>query len=322
MTHLLSSYRRGALLAAVALVAIGCTGSDEDGNKDVAVDQAAAVDGGDSDTGSDGSAAQDVVENADSSLSDALDTTIGPDSADVSTADAPGDATATDGFVGDVGEDILTSDTLDNDGGNPGDAPADTTDAGGKFCPGPDEPEPNAKIADVPKPDTSICKWGDPKFFKGAKPPAQTLVIEIGRVDATGAFQTYKDGDWVALDHGEQGGFHLTAAVRLKLPGVTLPKIKVQFEPETYSGCKLQGYGNAPTVYPVLKDGGWYQVGSKFTAGIQVVFGVPGAIPKSNVSFGYCNEWLDLRAAVRDVKSGKWAQIAVKLRTYDTKAGG
>lgn len=295
------------LLAAFALA---CTGPDDDADAATTpVDSVASdtVTVTDTDPVTDTGPVTDTVIEPDTATEP--DTVTQPD-----TVTAPDTVTVTDAVI--EPDTVTAPDTASDTASAP-----DTADAGGKFCPGPTKPKTTDNIPVVPKPDTSTCKWKDPKMFKGAKPPPPTLLVELGHVDNAGAFHTYKDGDWAALDHGVQGGFHLTAAVRLKLPGVTLPKIKVQFEPELFSGCELQGFGNAPTVYPELTDSGWYQKGSKLTPGIQVRFGVPGKSLKSDVSFGFCNEWFDLRAAVRDVATGQWGKVSVKLRTYDTKAG-
>ena len=230
----------------------------------------------------------------------------------------PDAGTVTDASVGaDAGEaiDVQAADAASADTGS-------AKDTGGKICPGPTKPPVGFDAGVVPEPDVSTCKWSDPDFFKGAKPPAETLAIQIGQVDSTGTFNPFVPKQWVGMDHGIQGGFHLTLAFRFKLPGNKDPILKVQIEPYLYGGCELQGFGNAPVVYPKAVAGDWFQFGNKLNPGIQVRFGVPGVGKevKSSSSFDFCNEWYEMRVAVRDMKSGKWGSTSVRLRTYDTKA--
>ncbi|MBM4344058.1 MAG: hypothetical protein FJ100_11885 [Deltaproteobacteria bacterium] len=188
-------------------------------------------------------------------------------------------------------------------------------------CPFPTEPGPDADVGQVPEPAAWSCPTDPPEFFKGNAPPPATLAIEVGAVKPDGAFKVYKDGVWVPMVHGPQGGFHIYAGVRVQLPGATMPKAKLQVEARLWDGCKIVGYGVAPVSYGGLQPGSkppTYVVGESAMPGTLVIFDDGGTGVKSTQSWYYCNRWYDLRVAVRDVLTGAWAQSQVRVRTYDT----
>ncbi len=195
-------------------------------------------------------------------------------------------------------------------------------------CPGPQKPTADTYTGDVPYPAAPLCTRPPPKFFKGAPPPAKTIDFEVGVVrppagatptaDTPGIFEPYSDGAWVSMDHGPQGGFHVWLALKLAFASPD-PQLKVQLEATLLSGCSEIGHTVAPVVYPKLQAGGAsYQLGSAGVPGVYVVFDEGGDV-KSSSSKAYCNRWYDLYVAVREMKSGKWGDRAVRIRTYDTQ---
>ena len=190
-------------------------------------------------------------------------------------------------------------------------------------CPGPTQPAADASWGDVPVPDAVGCAHEDPLFFKGAPPPAPTLGVEVGTVNAAGVFVPYQEGDWVPLVHGSQGGFHLWAGLRVKLPGSTVPKAKLQADMGVFAGCAQVSFGNNPAIYPERHADGSYVLGSAETPGLQMRFSADesGSEANSAVVTKFCNRWYVLRVAVRDVASQKWGAAAVRLRAYDTSVG-
>ncbi len=188
------------------------------------------------------------------------------------------------------------------------------------ICPSPSEPGPDTYVGDVPQPPTWSCAVEPPDFFKGKPPPATTLAIEIGAVAQDGSFKPHVEGGWIPMVHGPQGGFHIFAGMRVKVPGATLPKLKLQVEARLWDGCKIVGYGVAPVVYGNVQDGSGtqtYVVGEAAVPGPLVIFDDGGTGVKSSQAWYYCNRWYDLRVAMRDVLTGAWGHAMVRVRTYD-----
>ncbi len=316
-----------ALLGLTLVALIGC-GSDCS-DPGTCGDATAAPDAAGADTG-----AADA-QTADAAAADASD--AGASTADVSGLDAPSDVladtlfdTLSDTVVDTSSDASATSDTgalsdggADSDGAGDGLAPTDadalSDTLSGGVCPGPEPPGPDTFVGDVPQPDTSSCpSKPDPAFFKGAKPPKPTLLVEIGVVSGSGTFVAYTNGDWVPMVHGAQGGFHVWAAIRVDVPGAKGAQIKVQAETQAYDVCDLTGFAPNPVIFPTQVAGVTYQQGTQFVPGLQVRFVTKSGEAKSSSSKAFCNRWFDLRVSVRDLGSGAWGQRSVRVRTYDT----
>lgn len=242
---------------------------------------------------------------------------VPPDAAGLSDADA----TAGDLVAGDGDADVAApGDVSAVDGAADATLAADSSAS----CPGPEKPGPDTFVLDAPQPSTATCTWEDPAFFKGAKPPPQFLDFEVGTVDKAGKFIVYADGDWVPMVHGTQGGFHVWAALHLKVPGTAVAKLKLQVEPILWDGCMLAGFGYAPTVYALPQPDGSYLLGDSEAPGTRVFFtGAGGQEVKSATSVDFCNRWMDLRVSAREMlpggQFGAWGKRTVRVRTYDQK---
>ncbi|MCO4764182.1 MAG: hypothetical protein KC502_21905 [Myxococcales bacterium] len=310
------------MLLAVVVLASACgAGADGGSSLDAASDVPLQADVLDSaGAGSDGDALQDAA--ADAGLAD----TSATDTAGAATASdaASDDGGLTDQWAGD-GTDHLTDAQTDGgaddgagaetDGGiDSGTTVSDTGPTG--LCHADAGPGPDAYKSDVPQPDVAGCAWPEPKFFAGKKPPKPTLQLEIGtNHPKTGAFVPYVDGQSVPMVHGTQGGFHVYAAVRVKLPGETGSLAKLQSEMFGHVGCVLAALGKQPVLY-AGKDGKLpftYTTASQTHAGTLIVFGVD-----SSKSHLYCGRWLELTVRIRDMSTNAWAQKQVSLRLYDT----
>ena len=195
--------------------------------------------------------------------------------------------------------------------------PAAPTNAA--LCPGPTKPAADANWGDVHVPDTAGCAQEEPQFFKGAPLPPKQLTVELGAVNSSGVFVPYQDGDWVPLNHGLQLGFHVWASLRVNLPGSTVPKAKLQTDMGIFAGCVQVSYGDYSVVYPTLHSDGSYFVGTAETPGIEMRFSYdPEGKPASPYAMHkVCNNWYELRAAVRDMASQKWGAASVRLRAFD-----
>lgn len=301
----------------VGLAGYGCGTDDPSGGVD-------AVPAGDN-AGNTGSDAQDVTEHTDvpgspqdgdddSDDDDSDDDDVGDaaltDDADDAVPDTQPDGTA-DGAVQDVPPPLDNGYPYGGDGG-----------LSGGYCPYIDAPAADANTGDVPQPDGAGCTFAEPAFFKGETPPKPTLFVELGVVGSDGVFTAYQDGQWVPFAHGVQCGFHMWTALRFKVPGLTEPKIKVQVAVTGHEGCAIKAVQNAPQVYPKLGGDGLYVVGDAVLPGLQMLFvkdPVTLAGSKSKDAWTYCNRWYDLRAAVREPKSGLWGQASVRVRAYDTQ---
>ncbi|MSP90365.1 MAG: hypothetical protein EXR79_00940 [Myxococcales bacterium] len=190
-------------------------------------------------------------------------------------------------------------------------------------CPGPAKPAADASWGDVAVPDTAGCAKEDPQFFKGTAPPPQSLAIEVGVVNPGGVFVPYQDGDWVPLVHGSQGGFHVWAGLRFKLPGSAVPKAKLQTDMVVRAGCAQVAYGNNPVIYPELQGDGSYVLGNAATPGLEMRFSADetGSEVNSAIVGKFCNRWYELRVAARDMATQKWGTASVRVRAYDTSVG-
>ncbi len=183
-------------------------------------------------------------------------------------------------------------------------------------------PGPGDQIAELPMPDASCCKRPRPLFFKGDGPvPAPTLQVELGTSSpTTGNFVPWKQGLWVPMEYGNNGGsagFHISVAFRVVLPGHDEAKVKLKVQARGNFACKETAFGVSPVIW-VRQDGELdegYTNASPLKSGMRVAFAV-----KQNMWFQYCGIWVDMHLAVQDVSTGAWGEASRMVRTYQSIA--
>jgi len=154
--------------------------------------------------------------------------------------------------------------------------------------------------------------WDTPD---GKAPGPPTLLFELGAGDVdTGAFVPYVEGQWAPIVEGVQGGIHVWAAARVKLPPGTPPKITLEIAGHSNLDCKpvateLAGTSKAIATADPSKPGWWTNARAN-------VPGVPVAFEK-NVAGPYCGQWIELVAEVRVPGTQNWGRGSVIVRLFD-----
>jgi hypothetical protein len=195
--------------------------------------------------------------------------------------------------------------------------PADVT-PGTPICPmGFDPPSPCTWTGIVAA-EATCTTVAPPAFFKGQPPPPPTLKVEIGAVGDCDRFQPYSPGQWVPMVHGGQNGFHVWVGFRVRIDELDDPKPKVQTDVQLYRGCTNHGLSLRPIVYPTRRADGSYVFGSAEFSGVDVRLTQDGAEVKDLWTSDFCNQYYDIHLAVREMKSGRWGESWVRVRTYDT----
>jgi len=168
------------------------------------------------------------------------------------------------------------------------------------------EPQPAVDACPLPAPATA---W----YASGA--PAPTLKLEIGNVDpATGELTAWNDGHEAPIHLGMRTGGGVWTVIRVELPGVTAPTVKLEVETPALIDCAVAGFTLVPnmTFVPVPGMPGhyWnYAVGLP-GACVQLPVGAPSAVLK------LCGEWMHLVARVHDTTSGAWGEVVRVVRLY------
>ncbi len=172
---------------------------------------------------------------------------------------------------------------------------------------GPVQPLP-AKCAE----STTGLIWDTPDG-KAPTPPTLQFALGAGDVDS-GAFVPYNEGQWAPIVEGVQGGIHVWAAARVKLPPGTPPKVTLEIAGHSLLDCKpvateLAGTSKAIATADPNMPGWWTNARAN-------VPGVPVAFEK-NVAAPYCGQWIELVAEVRVPGSTTWGRGSVVLRLFD-----
>jgi hypothetical protein len=195
--------------------------------------------------------------------------------------------------------------------------PAGVTE-GTQVCPIGFEPPSPCTWTGVVAQEPTCTPCAGPSFFKGELPPPATLKVEIGAVGAGDVFHPFGPGQWVPMVHGEQGGFHVWVGFRVRIDELDEPKGKFQTDVQLYRGCSNQGLSLRPVAYADRRPDGSYVHGSAAIPGDDVRFTMAGAEVKNLWTSDFCNQYYDIHLAVREMKTGRWGESWVRVRTYDT----
>ncbi len=154
--------------------------------------------------------------------------------------------------------------------------------------------------------------WNTPD---GKAPTSPTLSFALGAGDVdSGAFTPYTEGQWAPIVEGVQGGIHVWAGVRVKLPPGSAPKVTLEVAGHALLDCKpvateLAGTSKAiATADPTLP--GWWTNARANVPGVPVAF-------EKNVAAPYCGQWIELVAEVRVPGTTNWGRSSVVLRLFD-----
>jgi len=237
---------------------------------------------------------------------------------EVAAADAgtgPGDATPTDATAGDAGAITPTADASGADDGAA--AGPDATDAGSPsdgVCFWGAPPAAGVWVAPLPKP-APCGEVATPAWFDGIPAPAPSLNLKVGWRDASGGWHPYQDGDWVPLEIGLQGYFHVDLAPLVELPGKSAPTEKVEVQTFGLFGCNEVATGTVPKINLIEapNPGPWYTI--QPSQKVVTMFGVSA----SKVA-AYCGKWLEVYWRVRLPGSPAWGEVKLMLRTYVSTA--
>lgn len=188
-------------------------------------------------------------------------------------------------------------------------------------------PAADAAVADLPAPDAATCSlppgpigaWTGPD---GAAMGPPTLAVEVGVSDAkTGAFVPYIDGQWLPIVHGNQGGIHVWAAVRVALPDLTEVKAVVEVHGQLRMDCAVcsEPFPTSPKlkVHADELAPGTFTSASGGAPGLTVIF-QPGPTGKQADSGHYCGRWLLLVFEARLPGQAAWGRAVRAVRLYDS----
>jgi len=200
-----------------------------------------------------------------------------------------------------------------------GDSPFDTVACFPHTDPAaPDVAPPAASACDIAAP---FVPW-TPVAIGGEPTPAdlgpQTLPVEIGVwCNATQRFVPYEDGQWVAIDHGNNAiGSMVYAGYRVPWSGPLDEKERKLFKSfgTLWNACVNVGGDLAAQSWarPDPHKDGWVTNAQALNAGLLVGL--------SSYEL-YIGEWVILTVDVRDPQSNTWGRAQRVLRLYDRPLG-
>lgn len=194
-------------------------------------------------------------------------------------------------------------------------APNDGDASGPATCFSGAPPAADAWVADVPKPAQPCPEMAPPAWFDGVAVPKPSLKLQVGWRDSAGAWHPYQDGDWVPLQKGSQGLFHLDLVPVVQLPSGMAALTALQVQSIALYGCNdVATLGSPKAKFYADK-----QQPSQYTIGpsdhLMTVFGVVQAeMPK------YCGLWVHVWWRVRIPDTDQWGEVVLALRTFISSA--